>query len=368
MISYKNPKLILQTDQEKSGIITWQSPSNIAVIKYWGKYGNQLPRNPSLSLTLSNSKTITKVTYTIKRTSNQNIINTLIVNGVENSDFKLRLENYLLGLKEIFPFLHQLDLNIETKNTFPHSTGIASSASGFSALALCLCTLEEHLFDLKKPEEDFYKKASYLSRLGSGSASRSVFPFASVWGASSEIANSNDEYAVPIEEYLHPVFKEVHNDILIIDSKKKQVSSSVGHQLMENNPYAEARYLEAKQRLKSLLRAMKMGDFDTYGELMEKEALTLHALMMASNPPFILIKPNTLQAISIIQNFRKETRVKIYFTLDAGPNLHIQYLSEEEKVVKTFIEEQLLPLCEHKKYLEDKVGSGPELLNHEIIH
>lgn len=368
MLSYKNPKLILQTNKEKSGTISWQSPSNIAIIKYWGKYGTQLPRNPSLSLTLSNSRTITKISYKIKRANTQDIINSLLVNGEENGHFKLRMENYLLGLKEIFPFLHQLELKIETSNTFPHSTGIASSASGFSALALCLCTLEEDLFDLKKTRQDFFQKASYLSRLGSGSASRSVFPIASIWGNFSEIPGTNNEFAVPIEDYIHPIFKTVHNDILIIDSHKKQVSSTAGHQLMEDNPYADARYLQANQRLKSLLRAMKSGEFDTYGDLMEKEALTLHALMMASNPPFILIKPNTLEAISKIKEFRKATGTKIYFTLDAGPNLHLQYLNEQQKEVKTFIEDQLLPLCEDKKLIEDKVGYGPELLSHEIFH
>jgi len=367
MLSYKNSKLILQTNIERSGIITWQSPSNIAIIKYWGKYGIQLPRNPSLSLTLSNSKTVTKISYEIKKNYTPGLIKALLVNGEENDPFKLRMENYLSSLKEIFPFLHQLDLTIETNNSFPHSTGIASSASGFSALALCLCTLEEDLFNLKNTRQEFYQKASYLSRLGSGSASRSVFSFASVWGNSSEIPGSSNEFAVPVEDYIHPIFKTIHNDILIIDSKKKEVSSTAGHQLMENNPYAEARYSQANQRLKSLLRAMKSGDIVAYGELMEKEALTLHALMMASNPPFILIKPNTLDAISKIQDFRKSSGVQIYFTLDAGPNLHLQYLDEQKKEAQRFIKEDLLPLCEDKRFIQDNIGVGPELLIHEAI-
>ena len=67
MDDYKNPRLIVETGQLKSGTISWQSPSNLAIIKYWGKYGNQLPKNPSISFTLKNAITETVLSYEPKK-------------------------------------------------------------------------------------------------------------------------------------------------------------------------------------------------------------------------------------------------------------------------------------------------------------
>ena len=365
MLNYKNSKLILQSNLDIRGKITWESPSNIAIVKYWGKYGIQLPRNPSLSITLQNSKSITCLSYEIKKSNISNIQLNVKVNGIENNEFQSRIVKYLESIIEIYPFLKQLNLTLETENTFPHSTGIASSASGFSALALCLCTLEKNLFEIDDNENEFFKKASYLARLGSGSASRSIYPYASEWGKLLDLPGSSDEYAIPLAETIHPVFKKIHNDILIIDSEKKSVSSTIGHQLMENNPYSTPRYQQANQRLKGLLKTIQDGDVPAYGDIMEKEALNLHALMMASNPPFILLKPNTLLAISKLQEFRKVTNTNIYFTLDAGPNLHIQYPPNDSLKAKSFIKEELLPLCENRIVIEDNAGEGPKLLSNE---
>ncbi|MEO0340160.1 MAG: diphosphomevalonate decarboxylase, partial [Bacteroidota bacterium] len=237
--------------------------------------------------------------------------------------------------------------------------GIASSASGMSALALCLCSIEEKLFDQVKERPDFEKKASYMARLGSGSACRSIFSRGAIWGENADIEAGSDLYAIPFNEELHESFQDVQDTILLISRSEKSVSSRAGHQLMENNIYADNRYNQAKQRLHQLLPALRNGDWETFGAITETEAMTLHALMMTSIPPYILMEPNTLEAINRIRSFRANQKLPVYFTLDAGPNIHLLYPSNIKEQVNRFIDESLKVLCAEGQFIQDHAGIGP---------
>lgn len=359
---YENSRLIIDSSNFiEPGQITWRSPSNIAIIKYWGKYGVQLPRNPSLSLTLAASCTDTLLAYELKDGVNDGQIDLeFLFHQEENEAFRGKILEYLTSLLPIYPFLKQLNLKIQSGNSFPHSAGIASSASGMSALALCLCSLEDLLFGTLKDPAEFDKKASYLARLGSGSACRSIFPYAAVWGESTQVKGSSNEYAVPMEDHIHEVFKDFHDDILIVSREEKAVSSRAGHALMDGNPYAEPRYAQARARLGTLLDAMRTGDLETFGKIAEDEALTLHALMMASNPSYTLLQPNSLAIIEKVRQYRADSGNQVYFTLDAGPNIHLLYPGEIIHEVRAFIEEHLEEHCEDGYVQQDWVGEGPE--------
>jgi diphosphomevalonate decarboxylase len=359
MLDYKNPELVIESDSIEPGSVTWRSPSNIAIIKYWGKHGVQLPRNPSISLTLNSSFTDTRLEYKPKSDGNRDISLEFFFHQEKNEAFRAKVLKYLEGVADIFPFLRQLDLTIRSGNSFPHSAGIASSASAMSAIALCLCSLEEELFSTLDEDDAFDKKASYVARLGSGSACRSIFPTAALWGQTGEVAGASDLYAVPMEDKVHEVFKTFHDDILIASSAEKSVSSRAGHGLMEGNPFADARYVDAKRKLLRLLDAMQKGDLEEFGKICENEALTLHGLMMSSNPSYVLLEPSTLAMIQKLKAYRAETKNPVYFTLDAGPNLHVLYPESIVHEVKPFIEEELVPLCEDQKYIPDWVGEGP---------
>ena len=161
-----------------SGSSAWSSPSNIALVKYWGKKENQIPANPSISFTLDACKTITTVAYSRKK-SNDDFSFEVFLDGKIQEDFKPKIETFFKRIEVYLPFLKDYHFVIKTKNTFPHSSGIASSASGMSALALCLMSIEKQLIEanvtlsvVKRSfdESYFYKKASFLARLGSGSA------------------------------------------------------------------------------------------------------------------------------------------------------------------------------------------------------
>ena len=359
---YENPRLLLDSSHApEAGRIVWRSPSNLALVKYWGKYGQQWPRNPSLSLTLAASFTDTLLEYAFDEEETRNTTDLkFFFHEEENEAFAAKTKAFLDRLLPIFPFLGQLRLTVRTGNSFPHSAGIASSASAMSALALCLCSLEDRLFGTLQDAADFDRKASYIARLGSGSACRSIFSHAAVWGETSLVAGSSNDYAVPVGEMLHDTFRSLHDDILIVSSEEKAVSSRAGHSLMEGNPYAEARYAQARQRLGVLFEAMQRGDLNTFGKIVEDEAFTLHALMMCSNPAYMLMRPNSVAIIERLRDWRQATQHPVYFSLDAGPNIHLLYPEDVVVDVRKFIEDDLAELCENGQVIHDWVGEGPE--------
>ncbi|MBT8189544.1 MAG: diphosphomevalonate decarboxylase [Bacteroidia bacterium] len=343
--------------EDISGIVSWKSPSNIALVKYWGKYGRQLPSNPSISLTLSNAHTITTIKYQYKASRNEGNIR-FKFEGQEKPAFRDKIVKFLAGIHDVFPMIQHLDLDIESENSFPHSSGIASSASSMSALAMCLLSIESQV--LKNPGID-YRKASVIARLGSGSACRSVFGPIAVWGESSDIKGSSNDFAISYNNDIDPVFSNFHDDILIVSSKEKEVSSRAGHALMDNNPYAAVRFQQAREHMSGIISAMQDGNLEKFGDILEKEALTLHALMMASDPPYILMEKNTLEIIRQIQAFRHNTGLPVYFTLDAGPNIHLLYPDRIKNELEIF-EKDLLNYCDNGLIIRDQVGPGPQQL------
>lgn len=338
--------------------ITWRSPSNLALIKYWGKYGRQLPRNASISFTLENAYSETSLSYQPKEDDGQ-ISVAFTFEGKENKAFETKIVRFLGSILDYFPFLTAYHLELASHNSFPHSAGIASSASSMSALALCLCSMERQVSITLPSEEVFYQKASDIARLGSGSASRSVYSHLALWGETSLVTGSSNDYAIPYSNKVHEVFHTFHDDILMVSRREKSVSSTAGHALMENNPFAAVRYEQAHKNMEELLVALQEGDLETFGRITEQEALQLHALMMTSDPSYILMEGGSVELIKRVRAWRKETGHHLYFSLDAGPNLHLLYPDNIKEEVTVFIEAQLLDFCEDRHYLPDNVGIGP---------
>ncbi|MEM9990394.1 MAG: diphosphomevalonate decarboxylase [Bacteroidota bacterium] len=359
MLDYKNPELRLHPSTFKAGQVAWRSPSNIALIKYWGKHGRQLPRNPSISFTLQNACTETLIKYELKEKESTGIELDFLFHQDPNEAFRAKMVKFLASITDIFPFLEQLKLSVQSGNSFPHSAGIASSASSMSALALCLCTIEDNLFSTLGDDKAFEQKASFVARLGSGSACRSIYSSLAAWGETPLLDGSSDLFAVPFQES-HAIFQSFQDDIMLVSQSEKSVSSRAGHALMEDNPFAPARYQQAKDRMATLLDAMRSGDLETFGEIVEDEALSLHALMMASKPSYMLMEPATVEMIKQIRAYRADTGHPVYFSLDAGPNIHLLYPQEVIHEVRPWVDEVLAPLCEQQSYLADFVGEGPE--------
>ena len=326
-------------------------PSNIALIKYWGKYENQIPANPSISYTLNHCKTNTSIEFF----ANEPFSVQTYLAGNEEKKFAEKIEKYFKNIEQYLPWVLKGKYIIKTENTFPHSSGIASSASGFGAIAKCLMSLDVQFSNENQESSFILKKASFLARLGSGSACRSLYEGLVVWGKTEEVENSSDLFAVqyPNEE-IHPIFKNFNDWVLLIHEGEKSVSSTVGHGLMNTNPYAERRFQEAHENFAKLKTILSSGDMENFIKLVEHEALTLHAMMMMSEPAFILMKTQTLEVINKIWEFRRITGLALFFTLDAGANVHLLFPNDidNEKIID-FIKTELIPLTQKGGVVKD---------------
>lgn len=343
----------MKSSDKTVGNISWRSPSNIALVKYWGKRPVQIPANPSLSMTLG--KAYTEMNFSYRRADKGEKKLDFLFEGLKNEKFALKIATFLDSLSGNHPEISNFHIQVSSFNTFPHSTGIASSASSMSALGLCLA----EFLAIVEDREFSLREASYFSRLASGSACRSVYGGYTVWGESPYVDGSHDEYAVPLPFEVHPVFRDIKDNILIVSSVEKKVSSRAGHSLMEGHPYAEARFRLACQNIGILVSALSSGDIETFIRITESEALNLHALMMSSSSSYLLIEPNTVNIVNEIRRFREETTIPVCFTLDAGPNVHLLYPAEYEENVKVWIGQVLVKYCENGRWIDDGTGTGP---------
>lgn len=346
---------------------TWQTPSNIALVKYWGKSNPQIPKNASISFTLRNCHTITTINFMRKQNS-EHVLESekkvdfdLFFEGKEKEEFKPKIAEFFNRIAAYCPYIFEYLMIINSENSFPHSSGIASSASGLSAIAMCLMSLESEIYS-GLSQEFINKKASFLARLGSGSASRSIEGPLVVWGNHPEIEGSSDLFGVKFPYKVHPVFNNYQDVILLVDKGEKQVSSTIGHNLMHSHQYAENRFQQANENVSKMSQILQNGDLKSFVNLVESEALTLHAMMLTSNPYFILMKPNTLEVINKIWKYRQEKNSNICFTLDAGANVHVLYPENEKESVNQFIERELSVHCQKKQYICDYAGLGARKL------
>lgn len=343
------------------GKVGYSAPSNIALVKYWGKQKNQIPANPSISFTLNNCATTTFLSYKKLDKPASTFSFDLFFEGALKPEFRPKIETFFTRVLPYLPFLKEYRFTIETSNSFPHSSGIASSASGMAALALCLMRLEQQLNPNMTPA--FYQqKASFLARLGSGSACRSIAGSLVQWGAHKDNEASSNLYGVAYPHPVHEVFTNYQDTILLVDKGEKQVSSTVGHDLMHGHPFASQRFSQAHHHLSELKTVLETGNLSQFMHLVELEALTLHAMMMTSTPYFMLMKPHTLEILHKIWAFREATKAHVCFTLDAGANVHVLYPEKEKTPVLAFIKDELVAYCQNQQYICDSVGVGAQKL------
>jgi diphosphomevalonate decarboxylase len=287
---------------------------------------------------------------------------TVLYDGQPRPSFEPKIKVLFSLVADRFPWLSHASVLIDSINTFPHGAGIASSASAMSALALCLSDIHDQISG-NQPEADalWWQKASEVARLGSGSACRSLYPKAAIWGETAAAEASSDLFAIPWHTHLAPVYQDFQDTILIVSASEKSVSSTAGHKLMDGLGYAPTRYAEARRNLIRLCEAMQKEDaLDIFITVVESEALQLHALMMSGDTPFILMEPGTISIIKEVWRFRKASGIPVCFTLDAGPNVHLLYPSSYTPDVLDWIKRDLSPYCANGSFIQDHTGAGPE--------
>lgn len=277
--------------------------ANIALVKYWGKRNAALntPARGSLSVTLDALVTETSVELV------EGDRDELVFDGAPGSGSDLdRVSRFLDLIRERAK--NSKRARIVTSSTFPSASGLASSASGFAALAVA--SLRAYGLSLTPRE------VSILARRGSGSAARSIFG-GFVRMHAGERNDGTDAFAEPIEG----THLELHAAIAVFRSDRKKVASGVAMEwTRERSPYYEAWLATVERDLAEAEDALKRSDFSKLGEVAEGNCLAMHACVMAARPGIFYFCPSTLWAIDRIRSLRT-VGVPVFFTIDAGPHL-----------------------------------------------
>ncbi|WP_261805593.1 diphosphomevalonate decarboxylase [Lapidilactobacillus luobeiensis] len=297
---------------------TARAYTNIALIKYWGKRDSQqmLPWNSSLSLTLDQFYTETKVTFLPKRSQQQQ--DEFIFAGVAQP-ISAKVTRVLSLIRQ------QADLTnfarIETDNHVPTSAGLASSASAFAALAAAGARAAGLTLD--------QRQLSILARHGSGSASRSIAGGFVVWHAGHDDQSSYAESLLPRVDFPIVVIA------VLVDQRPKKVLSSTGMaQSVLTSPFYQAWVNTAEAGIETMTAAIKARDIPQIGALAEANAMQMHATTLSAVPPFTYFAPLTLRIWELVQAIRIKG-LNCYLTLDAGPNPKLICARQDaERVIK----------------------------------
>lgn len=319
--------------------ITAVSPANIAFIKYWGKLNPKLniPYNDSISMNLDSCVTKTTTEFDLKLNEDKVFIGGKKVVG-EKRDRVVAILDLIRDNAEIKTFAR-----VESENNFPTSAGIASSASGFSALALSASKAAG--LDLNSRE------LSILARMGSGSACRSIPDGFTYWRKGSSDKTS---YAVQIAP---PDFWDIRDVVAVTSGGSKKTSSTEGHELAATSPYFSTRIKNIRKRTAKLKKALLEKNFRIFGELLEEEAIDLHVMAMTSHPAVFYWNKGTMEVIHKVFELRGKG-IFCYFTMDAGPNVHIICLGKDESIIKRAIKRLQLV----QKVISNKPGKGAGII------
>ena len=286
--------------------------SNIALIKYWGR---SLDHNPNLNIPSNDSVSMTK--FGLTHDMHLQTHTTIDFSDAYEEDTAILEGKTLIGrkmervLKVVDPLRKytNVDYNFKmmSKNDFPTQAGLASSASGFAALAIAAA---------KALGIDFSKEEiSTYARLGSGSATRSIHGGFVYWNKGNSHETSFAEQICGPHEF------NMNAVIAIIHEGKKDVTSDVGHESAHTSPFNEVRIEKSQEQAKEITKAILNDDFSKVGKIAEENCKYMHAVMMTSNPPLFYWQTNTLKLVKSTQRMRKEG-LECYFTIDAGPNVH----------------------------------------------
>jgi diphosphomevalonate decarboxylase len=297
------------------------APSNIALCKYWGKrnLSINLPVNSSLSISLGNKGTVTKINI-IDNNKDQIILNNNLIE--EHSNFYKKIINFLNLLRAKSVLTPDIYFNIITHSNLPVAAGLASSASGFAALVKALNQLLN--WQLSN------KELSILARLGSGSASRSLWHGFVKWHA-----GTNNDGTDSFAELLDYKWPELCIGLLILDHQQKYMGSREAMKIsVETSPLYKEWPQVAIRDLKNLESAIITKDFSLFGSIAEANALAMHAVMLSARPSIMYSNSDTINNIKKIWELRNNHNLDLYFTQDAGANLKLLFLYQDSIRIK----------------------------------
>lgn len=317
------------------------APANIAFIKYWGArdLARALPVNPSISMTLSSC--VSETTVEAREQPGADEILLADAAGLLSpapESFARRAAAHLETLRRELGFAGSF--RVATRNRFPSSAGLASSASGFAALTVAVVRA--------LGRDVSTSRLSTLARLsGSGSAARSVLGGYVEWPREGD----DDAPAFPLADAAHWDLRDV---IAIVETGEKEVSSLDGHRRAATSPHFERRLEELPRRLDTVRRAIRERDLALLGPTLEEEAVDLHLVAMSSRPPIFYWNPGTLTVLAALRDLRREG-LSGWATMDAGANVHVICDPASESAIAVRLRE----LDGVVDVIRDRVGTGP---------
>ena len=299
------------------------APSNIALVKYWGKRDEKLilPQNSNISVTLQGLFTTTTVEFDSKHPKDVFILGGIEQSGEEAQRVLETLE-MIRGLGGI-----KLKAKVESVNSFPTAAGLASSASGAAALALAASSAA----GLKLSSRDL----SIIARRNSGSGSRSVEGGFVEW-EKGERADGQDSYGKQLYPEKHwPEFRILTT---IVTTKSKPIKSRAGMaQSVATCPFYGGWLDSIENDLQAVRGGLQARDIAKVGEVAEHNALKMHAVMLATKPAIIYWLPETISVIQKVMELRNNG-MKCWFTIDGGPQVKVICLQQEADNIKSELE------------------------------
>ncbi|WP_449280634.1 diphosphomevalonate decarboxylase [Leucobacter sp.] len=291
---------------------------NIALVKYWGKRDEalMLPAAGSLSLTLDAYATTTSVTLDDGTAEDR-----FELNGEPQCGDRLRRVTRFLDLvrERAGSSAHAI---VRSRNEAPTGAGLASSASGFAALA----TAASAAYGLPLDPASL----SRLARRGSGSAARSIIPGVSVWHAGD---GDETSFAEPVAA------PELRMVIVTVDERQKAISSREAMRLTAlTSPFYAGWVSSTEQSLEAMLEACRDGDFTRIGRITESHALRMHAVIQSADPPVRYLSPTSIAVFDAVAALR-DRGVEAYATADAGPNVCVVVRPDEAGAVADALRE-----------------------------
>ena len=320
---------------------TAKAHTNIALVKYWGKKDQELiiPQTDSLSLTLDEFYTTTRVNFDQELTADQ-----VMINGQQLAGPAAAKVTHLLDIVRQRNGL-SARARVDSQNHVPTAAGLASSASAFAALAGAASRAAG--LQLSRRE------LSRLARRGSGSATRSIYGGLVEWQAGHDDQTS---YALPIMEQVDFGIEMI---AILVDTHKKKISSRFGmQQSVSTSPYYRVWPEVVAQDMAAVKKAIAAQDIDQIGAIAEENALRMHALTLSANPGFTYFDSDTITAMTIVRELR-ENGVNCYFTMDAGPNVKVIYDQANRKAVYSTLAAQFGT----DRLVVAKPGPGIEIWN-----
>lgn len=323
---------------------TARAGSNIAFIKYWGVADAQinLPLNNSISMTLADAHTTTTVEWLLDTANDE-----ITIDGRRLDEHAAeRIVRHLDRLRSLAGVT--LRARVVSQNNFPMASGIASSASGFAALTVAGCAALGLEMDATR--------LSALARRGSGSASRSLF------GGFVEWEQGHDDASSVAHQIATPERWALADIVAVVSGAAKAVSSEHGHTLAASSPLNDGRIASLPCALGEVRDAIAQCDLRLLGPIIERDALAMHAVMMTGTPSLIYWQPGTLEIIQAVRRWRQQDGLPVYFTIDAGPNVHV--ICEASNAAA--VEQRLLQLACVQSIIASKPGGAPQLLDEHL--